>query len=170
MYHHNISTLIADRYVAAWNHIGTEVWIDFGPAGARYSVPEIISAGGTYTGALTTSVGMQGGVTHYTDANGNAIALRAESNQVRIQSVFTSYSYTKLFGVSITGKPTVVGDYLVITDRVYSRMAFYALDGSYIGLMNVEGNPDVAYADGNTVYIPLGYQGLLVINTDTAFN
>ena len=169
MYHHNLSTLIADRYVGFWNHVSTEYWIDFGPAGDRYATPKVISEGGTYTGSITTGVGMQGGVTHYTK-DGVDYALRIDGTNVRFQTEFTSFKYTHQFKVAHTGRPTVAGDTLVVSDRVYGKVSFYKFDGTCLGLLTVEGNPDVAYADGSTVYIPLGYQGLLVINTATAFS
>ena len=168
MYHHNISTLIADRYVAAWNHVSSEYWIDFGPSGARYSTPEVISAGGTYVGSYKTGIGMQGGISGYQQDGVNG-AIRMDGFKVRVMSSFTSYTYTELFTASITGRPTVAGDYLIISERVYGKVAFYKLDGTYLGLLAVDGNPDVAYADGSTVYIPLGYQGLLVVDTARAF-
>ena len=168
MYHHNISNLIADRYVAAWNHASAEYWIDFGPADARYTTPEVISKGGTYTGSYKTGVSMQGGITGYTK-DGVYYAIRVEGANVRLQTTFTSYTYTQLFKASTTGRPTVAGDYLIISERVYGKIAFYTLDGTYKGMLTVDGNPDVAYADGSTVYIPLGYQGLLVVDTAKAF-
>ena len=168
MYHHNLSTLVADRYVALWNHISTECWIDFGPADARYTTPEVISTGGTYGGSYKTAVGMQGGITGYTK-DGVYYAVRVEGVNVRLQTTFTSYTYTQLFKASTTGRPTVAGDYLIISERIYGKIAFYTLDGTYKGMLTVDGNPDVAYADGSTVYIPLGYQGLLVVDTAKAF-
>lgn len=171
MYHHNLSTLIADRYVAAWNHIGTEHWIDFGPSGARYDTPKVVSKGGTYTGSLRTNIGMQGGITHYADDEGNQYAIRLDGNKARLQSVFDSYTYTELFTAGTSGRPTVCGDYLFVNDRVYSNIAIHKIkDGTRIGSLKVKGDPDVAYADGSMLYIPLGYQGLLVVDVETAFS
>ena len=38
-----------------------------------------------------------------------------------------------------------------------------------IGTLSLDGNPDVIIADGTKAYIPLGYQGMLVIDTAKAF-
>jgi hypothetical protein len=171
IYHHQMIDLIDSRYVGIWNHISSEYWIDFGPADAPYSVPKLISGGGSYEGCFNGGLGMYGGATEYVE-NGVTYSLKVLQNKnVIVTNNYTTGATTKtLFTAVIAGRPTVVGDYLVICNRSDSKIAIYEIStGTLLGVMKVDGNPDIAYADGTKIYISLGYQGLLVIDTAVAF-
>ena len=170
IYHHQMSTLIDDRYVGVWNHISSEYWIDFGPAGELYDTPVVVSKGGTYEGSFKGSLGMANGATEYVKDN-TTYALKVVSGGCYITTNYEKKSMTKLFDVEFGGTPTVCGDYLVVCDRVNGKIAIYVIEtGTLLGIISVDGNPDIAYADGTMIYIPLGYQGLLKIDTTKAFD
>ena len=169
LYHRNLSDLINGRYILAWNHVGFMYWIDFNPQNGVDSAPIFTSTTDT---AMSTMIC---GIASYED---KAIFMR--NNNYRIYSEIGAYTggYTDSdstpAGTSFTGKPTVCGNYLVVT-RHDSGM-IYILDISNIEKPNVihvidtVGNPDIAYYDeSGTVYIPLGNQGLLTINLNAAF-
>ena len=168
MYHHNLSPVIDDRYVVFWTHTGTEYWLDFGPAGSRLATPTIVSKGGTYAGSFKGGMSLNNGITSY-EKDGVSYAIRIENKNARIQSDFSSYNYEKLFSLSITGKPEIVGDYMVLTNKQEGKIAFYRMDGTCLGVLTVNGNPDGAHTSGTKMYIPMGYQGLLIVDTATAF-
>lgn len=172
MYHHNISSVIDDRYVCIFGHSGDEHWIDFGPADARLDVPtEVVFTGG---------LGMVGNVTEVT-VDGTNYALKITGGKGVYTNDFTSNNGTRISGVSCNGKPTVCGNYLFVAERISSKVYIY--DISYltdanstktaavlIGTLIFNGNPDIIWADGETVYIPLGYQGIIKIDTSAAFD
>ena len=93
---------------------------------------------------------------------------------------YTNNKGTAIEGVLAIGKPTVCGNYLFIAERFFGDIHVY--DISYltdpastlesavlVGTLKVDGNPDLIYCDGTTAYVPLGYQGMLVIDTTKAF-
>ena len=172
MYHHNLSTVIEDRYVCFWNHASYEFWLDFGPAGARYSVPVFVSTGNTTAGYFIGSMGMRNGITDFT-YGGENYALKIQGSEAVYTNDYTQKSGTVIDGVTAHGKPTVVENYLFVTDRINSHIYIYDISNLssavYIGMLTVDGNPDVIIADGTKAYIPMGYQGMLVIDTATAF-
>ena len=173
IYHHQMTVLIDDRYVGIWNHISSEYWFDFGPDGARYDTPHLVSMGGTYTGSFVGGFGMLGGGTEYTDSSGNTYTLKVNGDgYVYISDDYTAGNKTKLFTskLAFVGKPTVVGDYLIVCDRVSRRMAIYQISTeTLLGIITFDGNPDWAYADGKIIYIPLGYQGMIKIDLAEVF-
>ena len=165
MYHRNLSEVIDGRYIIVWNHVGNMCWIDFNPQGNIDSAPTYKM---TQDNAMAT---MTGGIAAYEDG-----ALFEAKGGYRIYSdigVFTEY---KENGASFYGKPTVCGDYLVVTS--HDNGMIYVIDISDIRTprlvhkIDTVGNPDVAYYDSvnGSVYIPLGNQGLLVINLNSAFD
>ncbi|MBQ3015577.1 MAG: hypothetical protein IJD79_02220 [Clostridia bacterium] len=171
MYHHNVSPVIADRYVCISGHSGDENWIDFGPAGARLENPTSVR----FTGGL----GMTNGITNIT-VDGVEYALKITSSKGVYTNDFTKNTGTTVAGISALGKPTVCGNYLFVAERISSVVKVYdiscltdesstATAATLIGTFTFDGNPDIIHADGTTVYIPLGYQGMLVIDTATAF-
>ena len=87
---------------------------------------------------------------------------------------------TQIAEISAIGKPTVCANYLFISERISGKVSIYdisyltdptstATGATLIGTLNVNGNPDIISTDGTIVYIPLGYQGLLIIDTTKAF-
>ena len=171
MYHHNIGTVIDNRYVCIWGHSGDENWIDFGPEGARLDVPAMV----TFSGGM----GMTGGVTEVT-VDGVKYALKITNNKGVYTNDFTQNTGTTISGISGMGKPTVCGNYLFVSERISSKVYIYdiscltdskseATSAVLLGTFTFDGNPDVIHADGTVVYIPLGYQGIISIDTATAF-
>lgn len=171
MYHHNIGAVIDDRYVAFFGHSGDEHWLDFGPADARLDVPTEV----TFSGGM----GMTGGVTEIT-VDGTKYALKITGSKGVYTNSFTSNSGTTVSGISGSGKPTVCGNYLFVAERISSKVYIYdiscltdanstATAAVLVGTFLFDGNPDIIHADGSTVYIPLGYQGIIKIDTATAF-
>ena len=172
MYHHNIGSVIDDRYVCIFGHSGDEQWIDFGPAEARLEIPTSVSFAG---GMLMT-----GGVTEIT-IDGINYALKISGGKAIYTNSFTSNSGTQISGISGSGKPTVCGNYLFVSERISGMVRIYDIScitdpdstetaAKLIGVFAFDGNPDIIQVDGTTVYIPLGYQGMLVIDTSTAFS
>jgi hypothetical protein len=172
MYHHNLSPVIDDRYVCFWNHVSYEFWLDFGPAGARLDVPVFLSTGTTSSGYFTGGMGMYNGVTSFTYGGVN-YALKIQGSKAVYTNDFTKKSGTEIGGITTTGKPTVIGNYLLVSDRINSHIHIYDISNLgaavKIGTLSVDGNPDVIISDGTKAYIPLGYQGMLVIDTAKAF-
>lgn len=49
-------------------------------------------------------------------------------------------------------------------------MAIYQISTeTLLGIITFDGNPDWAYADGEIIYIPLGYQGMIKIDLPDVF-
>ena len=119
-------------------------------------------------GSFKGGMSLNNGITSY-EKDGVSYAIRIENKNARIQSDFSSYNYEKLFSLSITGKPEIVGDYMVLTNKQEGKIAFYRMDGTCLGVLTVNGNPDGAHTSGTKMYIPMGYQGLLIVDTATAF-
>ena len=175
LYHRNLSDLIADRYILTWNHVGYMYWIDFNPQDGVDSVPVFTS---TTDDAMKTMVN---GIASYGDT---ALFMPAWGNSYRLYSAIGTYTggYADVkngdsdtAGEPFSGKPTVCGNYLVLTR--HDNGMIYILDISDVTKPNVihtidtVGNPDIAYYDAETgvVYIPLGNQGMLTIDLNAAF-
>lgn len=74
---------------------------------------------------------------------------------------------TKITGITFDGKPSLWGNVLIIC-REYSGNIMLvdinnANDPYLIGELQLEGNPDLAYVEGNRVLIPCHHQGIIVI-------
>lgn len=165
LYHRNLSDVIGGRYIIAWNHVGYTVWIDFGDENDTDSTPSYKIVTDSYMSTMTNGI-----AAHKNEA------LFIGWNNYRLYSDAESYSgnYTDHDKTKFSGKPTVCGNYLVVTR--HDDGMIYILDISditspeVIHTIDTVGNPDIAYYDGNgTVYIPLGNQGLLTIDLNAAF-
>ncbi len=165
MYHRNLSELINGRYILVWNHHGSMCWIDFNPQNGSDSAPTCKLTTDKYMATMTN------GIAAYGDK-----ALFIGSDNYRLYSDIGSNTdnYADASNEKFSGKPTVCGNYLVVTK--HDSGMIYILDISNIDnpevihVINALGNPDIAYYDGSgTVYIPLGNQGLLTINLNEAF-
>lgn len=165
MYHRNLSELINGRYILVWNHLGSMCWIDFDPQSGADSAPTCKLTTDKYMATMTN------GIAAYGDK-----ALFVGLNNYRLYSDIGSNTgnYADASNREFSGKPTVCGNYLVVTK--HDSGMIYIVDISnvdnpkVIHVINVLGNPDIAYYDDNgTVYIPLGNQGLLTINLNAAF-
>ena len=184
MYHHNLTPLIDDRYVGFWTHENYEYWLDFGPEGERYDEPIFCYTGTSEQGYFTGSLGMWNGANEIT-VNGETYVIKLQGGQDNASAVYTdkynAKGGTAIKGVNVNGKPTVCGNYLFVAERIFGEI--YVYDISYLtdensnktsavllGTIKVDGNPDLIFTDGTAVYIPLGYQGMLVIDTTKAFS
>ena len=158
LYHRNLSDVINDRYIIAWNHVGYTYWVDFAPENGTDSPPVFINV------QCDTMRTMINGIASY---NGAALCITG-STSYRLFTDTTTYTGVGYAGgVKISGKPTVCGDYLVVTR--HDNGMIYIIDlttNTLIHTIDTVGNPDIAYYDetANTVYIPLGNQGLLAID------
>lgn len=171
LYYRNLSNIINGRYIVAWNHIGLACWIDFNPANGIDSAPTLTLV--ENTNGITGMSTQVNGIAAY---GSEALAITQWSNGLRLYSGATTYrgSYTDASGGRFSGKPTVCGNYLVLTR--HDTGMIYILDITdienprLIHSFDTVGNPDIAYYDSDgTVYIPLGNQGLLAIDLNAAF-
>ena len=172
MYHRNLSPLIDDRYVCFFNHIGSEYWLDFGPADARLDVPVFVLSGTTEPAFFTGGISMYNGIAAFTHGGRN-YALKISRSKAIYTDVFTADTGAEIPGIKTVGRPTVIGNYLFVSNRIDGIITVYDISdissARVLCTMTLDGNPDVVCADGSTAYIPLGYQGLLVIDTKKAF-
>lgn len=155
MYHHNVSsTLICGRYLCFWAQATNEVWLDFGEEDDRMVPTEIVEH--------VSRTAMQGGVVDY---KGKALNMTSQGyilyDPTEDPASLTAYSSVS----GCTGKPTVYGDLLIVTNRVTGML--YYLDISdpdtpvSKGEMKLPGNPDIALVANGAIYIPLGNAGLI---------
>ena len=166
LYHRNLSDVINGRYIIAWNHVGYTVWIDFGDENDTDSTPSYKIVTDSYMSTMTNGI-----AAHKNEA------LFIGWNNYRLYSDAESYSgnYTDHDKTKFSGKPTVCGNFLVVTR--HDDGMIYILDISditspeVIHTIDTVGNPDIAYYDSEsgTAYIPLGNQGLLAIDLNAAF-
>lgn len=176
MYHHNVTEVVAGRYMGFWGNSSSERWYDFGENDSFDTPVRVTDSSSGYT----PRAAMTGGLTPYEDqvlasGNGgyyiydpNTITADQQKNLTMIKPVDGYGSSTK---VGIYGKTTISGNYMVSCDRVYGRV--YVTDISDInnpvrlaafGVHEntaLVGNPDIALIVDNTVYIPLGYMGIV---------
>ena len=152
MYHHNISsTLIDGRYLCFWAQSTNEVWLDFGEEDDRAFPAEVVEhVSRTY---------MTGGVVDY---RGKALNMTS-GGYIIYDPKEDPAALTAVGGC--TGKPTVHGDLLIVTNRV--RGSVYFLDISdpvnpkHKNELALPGNPDIALVAFGSVYVPSGNGGLI---------
>lgn len=163
MYHRNVASIAEGRYLGFWGAGGKEFWYDCGENEAATATPTLIA---NYT---TTSVIWNGGLTDY-----NGMALSGYSGSISIympsggSSAITYDSQVSIGtnpdGFKRTGKPTVYGNTLILTDRAYGYIYIYDITDIKSPLLlkeiSVNGNPDFAIITEDYIMIPMGYQGL----------
>jgi len=70
----------------------------------------------------------------------------------------------------VGGWPVVLGDVLVVSNRVGGILSIYDISDitnpSQIAYYETNASPDLATRDGNTLYVPIGNYGFMVINLD----
>lgn len=174
MYHHNVVTNVADRYVAFWANSGSERWYDLGENDSL-STPVLLS--NVPTAGFATRCAMTGGFTAY--KNGQVLCTGNNGYYVYDPTEMTADAMKALKStkpvdasgntVNVTGKPSIYGNTLVMSDRLYGKL--YILDIRDIAkpvllraFTTLPGNPDVATFSGDSIYIPLGYQGLIKLD------
>jgi hypothetical protein len=154
MYHHNISsTLIGGRYLCFWAQSTNEVWLDFGEEDDRaFPVEMVEHVSRTY---------MTGGVV---DHQGKA--LNMTSSGYIIYDPKEDPATLESVG-SCTGKPTVHGNLLIVTNRVRGSVHFLDISDptnpKARNEMLLPGNPDIAVVAFGGVYVPSGNAGLIRI-------
>lgn len=176
MYHHNITGLVDGRYMGFWANSSAERWYDFGENDSLDTPVRVTDASSGYT----PRAAQHGGIIAYGDqalAMGNGGYVLYDPNTITA-SEMAALTFTKPvdgYGsstkVNIYGKPTIAGNFMISCDRIYSRI--YITDITDIqnpvllsSFVKNVGNPDIAKVDGNTVYIPLGYMGLVKFDLD----
>ena len=154
MYHHNVSsTLIGGRYLCFWANATNEVWLDFGPEDdwASPTVTEYVSR-----------TAMQGGVV---DCKGKALNMTGKGYLLYDPATDPAGVEPLAPVAGFTGKPTVYGDLLIVTNRVTGKVCFANISDpgrpTSKGETFVAGNPDIAIVAFGAVYIPCGNAGLI---------
>lgn len=168
MYHRQISPVIGDRYVVYHGHTGIEFLLDFGNCENRNAKPTLASE--PYRGCL----GMTGGMCGIENIIGETLVVRCGgNNQFVLSDIMPGGREIRVDGLKRSGHPTLVGDTLAVCNRVEGTVDFYdvsdivanrGFDIKFKGTLLCAGNPDRAYAHGNRLYVPLGYQGFIVID------
>lgn len=162
VYHRQLSAgAVANRYLYVFANEFKTVEIDFGSNG-RYDIPIIDE---TWVSGLEQMYGLA--------ADGDYLVSTAKNKLYRFspndidksktiaQSGFISYDIESEFGY-----PTVIGDYLFISSRISKSFEIYKLGDRTMPPVLLKkwigrGTPELVTAMGKTVYIPLGYGGLL---------
>ena len=181
MYHHNVTEVVAGRYMGFWANSSSERWYDFGENDSFDTPVRVTDSSSGYT----PRAAMTGGITVY---NGRALATNSggyvlydpesisSSEMAALSTIKPVDGYGSSAKVSIYGKATISGKYMVSCDRVYGRI--YITDISDInkpvllaayGVREntaLVGNPDIALIVDGTVYIPLGYMGIVKFDLD----
>ena len=168
MYHHTVlNTLAGGRYTAIWAEGGKTFWYDFGTAD-DYAAPKLINEWKSNQCAINNG-SMTGNVADYPNcvlATVN-IANSAQGGYVIYDPTGTNepLNICRDYDDPFSGKPAVSGNLLVTGERINGRICI--VDITNIGTPRVQktvpvsGNPDIPYFYGDTVYVPLGYQGLV---------
>lgn len=171
MYHHNVTALVNGRYMGFWANSSSERWYDFGENDSLDTPVRVTDSASGYT----PRAAMTGGITAYGDqalaTNSGGYVLYdpntiSSSEMAALTTIKPVNGYGSATKVNIYGKATVSGNMMVSCDRIYSRI--YITDitnidapvllASFTGSV---GNPDIAKVTDGTVYIPLGYMGLV---------
>lgn len=179
MYHHNVTGLVAGRYMGFWANSSSERWYDFGE---NDSLDTPVRVTGSSSGYAPIAA-MTGGITAYGDlalatGNGGYYLYDPSSITADEQKALTMIKPVNGSGskVGIYGKATIAGNTMISCDRIYGRIyitdisdinnpVLLAAYGTREGTALV-GNPDIAKVVGNTVYIPLGYMGIVKLTLE----
>jgi len=159
MYHHNIiNGVVGGRYMAFWANSTDEHWYDFGE-NDDLDVPVEIRA------YAKPRCNMTGGI----EAVGDLALSMTSTGYVLYDPATTADISTGLTvykpGQNITGKPSEHRGTLITTNRISG--AIYIMDASTLTnpslqkSFTVTGHPATAVYGEESVYIPLGYQGLI---------
>ena len=183
MYHHNVTGIVAGRYVGFWANSGNERWYDLGENDSLSTPVLLDNVPGT--GFTPTKASMTGAFVPY--GSNMVLATGSGGYYVYDPTAVDADAYKSMTvirprdgagnTVQVTGKPAVRGDILILSDRIYGKL--YILDISDINApvllrawVNLPGNPDAAAFSGNYAYIPMGYQGVMRLDlqelTDTS--
>lgn len=171
MYHHNITQVVAGRYMGFWANSSAERWYDFGENDSFDKPVRVTDASSGYT----PRAAQHGGIVAYGNqalAMGNGGYVLYDPNTITASEMAALTFIKPVDGygsedvVNIYGKPTIAGNIMVSCDRIYSRIYITSIADVnnpvlLASFVKGVGNPDIAKVDGNTVYIPLGYMGIV---------
>lgn len=166
LYHRQISAPVFDRYICYWSHNGIEHWLDFGDESDRFDAPvEVCSPFRDAYGG----VGMFHGLCGFESDDGNYIIKTTYDNKFLISDDIVNESSVINGGAYGNGMITGWGDCIVVTNRVTGAVDIYRFCGKDEGFAHLfhmicAGNPDRAFANGDSLYIPLGYQGFVILD------
>ena len=83
---------------------------------------------------------------------------------IRDARPLSEYPLTVVPGTSLHGKPVVFDDLLVVSDRITGDVFLLSIrdptSPALLRRLHFSGSPDLAMIAGNTLYLPLGHQGI----------
>ncbi|MBQ7566765.1 MAG: hypothetical protein IJT18_06560 [Oscillospiraceae bacterium] len=156
-YHRNLLRYQGGRYLGAWSLSSYEYWFDCGENDSL-TTPKLVK---TFT---TSKNSMAGGGTQ---AGNLMLAMPANGYMLYdpLSEATTITGTTIKADSTMTGNPIIEGNVMISCDRIYGHI--YMVDVSNISApkvlktVDVPGNPDLARVVDDTVYVPLGYQGMM---------
>lgn len=170
MYFKNLCRSLVDgRYMGACGYHCETYWFDFGKED-ELDIPILLTNSDKNMTFLISLVSMAGG---YDACDKYAVGICGNGEYVIYNPSKPCSSYENMkplirkANTCFDGKPSICKDKIVITDRIEGRI--------YIGHISddlqitvdkkicVKGNPDVALIKDNSLYVPLGYEGLVRI-------
>ena len=133
------------------------MWLDFGEEDDRAVPVETVE--------YVSRTNMAGGVVDY---RGKALNMTT-SGYILYDPAEDPSALPALSGTSgCTGKPTVYGDLLIVTNRVKGKLYFQDISDPSAPRLTAElqlsGNPDIALVAFGSVYVPCGNAGLIRIS------
>lgn len=156
MYHRNLERV--GQYVVGWACSGNEYWYDFGE-NDDYDAPVMVRK------VNSSATHMRGGIVGYGD--GQLIAVHNNGYRVYDMESTTPRNATlhTIEGITLAGKPYNHKDQLLIlSNRIDGALQIVDIrdvnNPVVLANIDVTGNPDQAYIDGDWLYVPMGYQGL----------
>ena len=91
-----------------------------------------------------------------------------DNDDIREDMLYSDMPLIKLPGVYLRGKPVIYGDILAVNDRLTGNVVICDISKpeapKLLAKLNFSGHPDIACISGNRIYLPLGHQGLGVID------
>ena len=177
-YHHNVEVTGNGRYVVFWGLSGNEQWYDFG-AGDGNATSKLLAIS-----PFRSRAAMQGGYTAYkgnaviqTRSNGyiyydpTAVTAAQVEDMALNKLIRPVTGYGSTTKTNINGRGFVYENLLISCDRIYGRM--YITDITDIdnpvllkSWTGIKGNPDIATVVDKTLYVPMGYEGILMLNLE----
>jgi len=157
LYHRQLlHTGVNGRYYGGFWHAGNIRWYDTETEGLECEVAQgrlSFTEGVTATKYPHTALAVYGGGIVTFD--------------IRAPREFDKSDVVKLEGIPLMGKPVVVGDLLVVSDRLEGDVVLADISDlaapRVLGHLHFSGHPDLACVRENSVYIPLGRQGIAKI-------
>lgn len=151
-----------NRYGVVYGYTGTAYVIDFGENFAS-ETPQVVK---------TIKPGVGGVVGGLAAAGDKIVAIPASSNRfLTFEPLDSKVDWTKasfiheLNGQILVGKPVVFGNTLVVSDIKNGHVVVADITDIYNPVLkasfDLNGNPNIAYANDEYVLLPMGYQGLM---------